>query len=292
MARPQKEGLDYFPLDVDIDQDDKVALIEAQHGLEGFGIVVKLLMKIYKNGYFYPWTEREQILFSKVVNVNINTLKEIVNDCIKWGLFSEKIYENQSVLTSKGIQLRYLEATSRRQTVKIEKKYLLICKGKVNEYKNLSIEGVNVDINPVEEVVNDDINPQSKVKESKEEKSKEKKPLRHKYEPCDMELAKLLFSRMLDNNPTTKEPNLEKWANEFRLIRERDERKEEHIRYMIDWCQADSFWKMNILSPSKLREKYDQLVLKAKEDYHRKNNNAPTNKPRAYQSLQDWADEE
>jgi len=36
MARPQKNGLDYFPLDVDMDQDDKIALIEAQHGVVGF----------------------------------------------------------------------------------------------------------------------------------------------------------------------------------------------------------------------------------------------------------------
>lgn len=58
LARPQKEGLEYFPLDVDMDQDDKVALIEAQHGLVGFGVVIKLLMKIYKHGYFYEWTEK------------------------------------------------------------------------------------------------------------------------------------------------------------------------------------------------------------------------------------------
>ena len=43
MARPIKSGLDYFPLDVDIDQDDKVAIIEAEHGMLGFGIVIKLL---------------------------------------------------------------------------------------------------------------------------------------------------------------------------------------------------------------------------------------------------------
>ena len=34
MARPLKEGLDYFPLDVDVDQDDKVAIIEGMHGVE------------------------------------------------------------------------------------------------------------------------------------------------------------------------------------------------------------------------------------------------------------------
>ena len=45
MARPQKKGLDYFPLDVDIDQDDKIALIEAKHGAIGFAVIIKLLMK-------------------------------------------------------------------------------------------------------------------------------------------------------------------------------------------------------------------------------------------------------
>lgn len=43
MARYLKSGLDYFPLNVDIDQDDKMALIEAQYGIVGFGIVIKFL---------------------------------------------------------------------------------------------------------------------------------------------------------------------------------------------------------------------------------------------------------
>jgi hypothetical protein len=34
---------------------------------------------------------------------------------------------------------------------------------------------------------------------------------------------------------------------------------------MIRWCQADEFWRGNILSMPKLREKYDQLRLKALE---------------------------
>ena len=79
MARPIKEGLEYFPLDCDIDQDDKITLIEAQHGLIGFGIAIKLLMKIYNNSYFYEWTEKEQLLFSKRVNVNINEVNVVIN---------------------------------------------------------------------------------------------------------------------------------------------------------------------------------------------------------------------
>lgn len=169
MARPQKTGLDYFPLDVDMDQDDKIALIEAQHGIKGFAIVIKLFMKIYKNGYFYEWTEKEQLLFSKRVNVNINEVNAIINDCIKWGLFSINTYKKYHILTSDGIQRRFLEAVGRRQKVKIDKKYLLLDDETVNVYKNLII----VDNNPTPIEVNDDINPQSKEKKSKVKETKE-----------------------------------------------------------------------------------------------------------------------
>lgn len=169
MARPQKNGLDYFPLDVDIDQDDKVALVEAKHGLEGFAIIIKLLMKIYKNSYFYEWTEKEQLLFSKRVNVDINRVNVVINDCIKWGFFNSSLLETHKVLTSKGIQKRYLAAIGRRQKVEIESKYLLLDEETVNVYKNLVI----VNINHHSEGINVNINPQRKEKESKEKKSKE-----------------------------------------------------------------------------------------------------------------------
>ena len=163
MARPQKNGLDYFPLDVDMDQDDKIALIEAQHGVVGFAIVIKLLMKIYKNSYFYEWTEKEQLLFSKRVNVDINLINVVINDCIKWGLFDRNLLESKKILTSKGIQSRYLEAVGRRTKVEIKKEYLLLDEKAVNVYKNLII----VDINHDNEEVSNDINPKSKVKKSK-----------------------------------------------------------------------------------------------------------------------------
>ena len=55
MARPVKSGLNYFPMDVDMD--DKVELIEAKHGITGFGILIKLYQKIYKEGYYINWKE-------------------------------------------------------------------------------------------------------------------------------------------------------------------------------------------------------------------------------------------
>lgn len=182
MARPQKIGLDYFPLDVDIDQDDKVAIIEAQHGVLGFTVIIKLLMKVYSEGYYYDWTEKEQILFSKRINVGINEVNVIINDWIKWGLFDEGLFKEHKILTSKGIQYRYFEAVKRRQRVEIVREFLLSDENIAKSYNNLVIVSINedeevikkdnVDINQEGEGVNVDINPQSKVEESKVNESR------------------------------------------------------------------------------------------------------------------------
>ena len=165
MARPTKRGLDYFPLDVDMDNDDKIALIEAKYGLTGFAIIIKMLMKIYDNSYFYEWTEKEQLLFSKRVNVDINLLNDVINDCLKWGLFNEKVYKSAQILTSRAIQERYLEAVSRRKRVEIPRNHILIDSERINVYKNLII----VDINEQSEELMYEKSTQSKVKKSKEE---------------------------------------------------------------------------------------------------------------------------
>ena len=146
MARPQKSGIDYFPLDVDMDQDDKVLLIEAKHKITGFAVLMKLLMKIYKEGYFYKWTEREQLLFSSRISVDTDLVIDIVNDCIKWDLFSPNMYRKYSILTSSGIQKRYIEAISRRKEITLIAEYLVI---EIPESSDkLTVNIVNVHINP------------------------------------------------------------------------------------------------------------------------------------------------
>lgn len=76
----------------------------------------------------------------------------------------------------------------------------------------------------------------------------------------DYQLSNFLYERILENNPNHKKPNLQEWANSIRLMRERDKRTEEQIRYVIEWAQNDSFWAPNILSTKKLREKFDTLT--------------------------------
>ncbi|OKP94792.1 Lin1244/Lin1753 domain-containing protein [Paenibacillus sp. P32E] len=181
MARPLKEGLDYFPLDIDFDQDDKLVVPIAKYGMQGLGVIVKIMMNIYRNGYFYPWEEREHYALSSKVNVDINTVVEVVNECINWGFFNRNVYENHKVLTSRGFQKRYIEAAKRRKDLTIFEGFLLIdpaeeCK---KVFHSLSIIGpdnsiVNVYINPERAGKISTESTQSKVKESKGKETKVK----------------------------------------------------------------------------------------------------------------------
>ena len=163
MARPIKDGVDYFPLDVVMDE--KIDLIEAEFGLTGFAVVVKLYQWVYGRGYYCEWTKEVALLFGKKIGLGGNAVSEIVAASIKRGIFDQSMFEKYGILTSAGIQTRYFEAVSRRKQVNVEKRYLLV---KVDLLlKNGCINWVNVDRNP--EIVSN--NSQSKEKESKGKKS-------------------------------------------------------------------------------------------------------------------------
>lgn len=115
-------------------------------------------------------------------------------------------------------------------------------------------------------VTMDSNNMSQSLTENTTETTTKKKTSCQKFATSDLENAKLLFELMLLNNPSAKEPNLEKWANDFRLMREKDNRTDEQIKYLINWTQKDDFWSTNILSPAKLRKQFDALVVKIKKE--------------------------
>ncbi|EOS7999081.1 DUF4373 domain-containing protein [Enterococcus hirae] len=155
MARPIKDGLDYFPLDVGIFEDEKIEAIAGEFGLKGEIAVIKLLCAIYKKGYFILWNELTQAtLLKRLPGVSKEMLNQIVNRLVLWEFFDKNLFDSVEVLTSENIQATYFEAIKRRKTPK-PSKYV-----------------INVNINAQGERVNDDINTQSKVNKSKVNKSK------------------------------------------------------------------------------------------------------------------------
>lgn len=86
-------------------------------------------------------------------------------------------------------------------------------------------------------------------------------------------LAVHLFNYIKRNNENAKEPNFQTWAKHFDYILRLDKRDIEEVKLVIKFCQTDSFWFKNILSPDKLRKQYDRLLLQMKEPKEPSKNN-------------------
>jgi hypothetical protein len=84
------------------------------------------------------------------------------------------------------------------------------------------------------------------------------------YSPEDLECANQFWERIKALQPGRKTPSIPAWAESIRLMRERDKRTHEDILDLLDRVQGDPFWRVNILSPDKLRAKFDDLQLKIK----------------------------
>lgn len=81
----------------------------------------------------------------------------------------------------------------------------------------------------------------------------------HKFSDRDLACAQTMYQRILDVAPKTKEPDFEKWAVTIRLMRERDKIPHDEIWKTFLWANKDEFWKLNILSPDKLRKQFHKL---------------------------------
>ena len=110
---------------------------------------------------------------------------------------------------------------------------------------------------------NNNVNNENNVNKSSSQKNK--------FSDEDMKAASWIFSKIKSMDDSIKDPNMESWANTVRLMRERDKLSHRDICRVFDWANKDSFWRVNILSPSKLRDKYSDLKIKME--------NAPAPKP-------------
>lgn len=130
-----KEGIPSFLLDCRTN--DNISEIEAEYGVKGFAVVVRLWQKIYaEKGYYCEWIERSPLLFLSNwfggnSGVTVSLINEIVNRCLKNGIFDAAMYEDYSILTSPRIQEQYFNAVKRRETTLVVKEYLLVSVDKI-----------------------------------------------------------------------------------------------------------------------------------------------------------------
>jgi hypothetical protein len=275
MARPQKAVVDYFPHNVK--HGKSMLAIESRFGNDGYAFWFKLLEILGETeGHVFDCNNPVNVEYmlakthvSEVIACEIIDLLAKI-ESVDRELWSEKIIWCQHFVD--GVTDAY-----KRRKIGIPQKPSL-CKQKpvANGLMHTEISSSEVDVN---------INPQSKVKESKVKNIKdlivgEKIPStppeekKHKFNQSHMELAQWLLDCIKKNKPDFKEPNLSDWADAIRLMMERDKRKHETIQNVIEWCQLDSFWKSNILSADKLRKQFDKLEIQMNQ--HKEAQNGPT----------------
>ncbi|WP_168709199.1 hypothetical protein [Halomonas borealis] len=85
----------------------------------------------------------------------------------------------------------------------------------------------------------------------------------------DLELAEWMAARVDDLPGGAESRSMAAWADQIRLMRERDGRELRHIRALFAWANADDFWQANIRSPRKLRAQWKPLAIKRNQERER-----------------------
>ena len=154
VARPLKQGLDYYPMDVGFLRDIKVRRIIKSCGASSIAVLIWLLNSCYQDeGYYLRWTKDLPFIVAEDTDVTEGHVQEVVKRALQVGFFDESMKDNYEILTSAGIQKRFLAVTSRRKSVFLRRDFALI-----------SINDDNNSINVYRST-------QSKVKESKVKES-------------------------------------------------------------------------------------------------------------------------
>lgn len=149
MARPQKNNADYFPHDADMRNDPKIKALRRKFKHTGYAVWNYILESLADSDFFeIEWSDLNIELLAADFDIEPDELREIVAYSSMLGL----LQTDNGILTCEKLKLRFKPLLAKR-------------KPNSNEFPNQK---------PMKNGVSDIENPQSKVKESKVNKSKEK----------------------------------------------------------------------------------------------------------------------
>lgn len=237
--------------DTDANQDAKLQNVLLDYGLEGYGLYwycLELIAgKVDKDNITFE-LEHDARIIARNTGVTAQKVEEMMKYFVKIGLFES----SQGVITCLKLARRLDKSmTSNAQMREIIENF------KNHDAVMTQSEKVMQEEKRLEETI-EDIKPLTSGKPPAKKK---------KFTDDDVRFAEWFYQGLLTINPDHKKPNFESsgWADSIRLMREQDGRTYDEMADLFKWVTQDSFWKSNILSPKKLREKWDQLAIKAKE---------------------------
>ena len=176
MPRPQKRGLDYFPLDTDFFSDNKIRILKARYGVNGIMVYIYLLCEIYKNGYYLTWDSDQKYIMADELNLTDGFIEQVLAFLLERSLLESKLFLSDTVLTSPGIQRRFqlaVKERAKKTPVKVEG-FWLLDEETTEPFIQVQLQAGNSVKNEDISRKNVDSSQEKSLKESKEKKSKEK----------------------------------------------------------------------------------------------------------------------
>ena len=223
------DGINYFPIGVNFMEENAMEVIEAKYGIKGSAIVLKLLCKIYKEGYYIRWDEEQCLIFANKAGREVQAaeVQGIIEILFIKGILDRNSYLENGILTSESIQKVWLEATKRRKRELSELPYLMVRPEKENgKPDNASTQQEIERLKPLKEgkasadtgnvvhhvavnAKNACNSGQSKVKEKKAEENKEFPPSappkgkeeERKEDSASLQIPGYAFNTMTHNYP-------------------------------------------------------------------------------------------
>lgn len=132
MARPQKEGLEYFSLDVDFFSDRKIKILKGRFGADGITYYLYLLCEIYKgHGYYLDVDDDFDYISSSELGMSPEKIGQMRKFLLERSLFHNKLFQSDTILTSTSIQRRFQMAVKSRATknpIVVNAKFWLLSK--------------------------------------------------------------------------------------------------------------------------------------------------------------------
>ncbi|MFR3552256.1 MAG: Lin1244/Lin1753 domain-containing protein [Negativibacillus sp.] len=172
MARPQKEGLAYFSLDVDFFSDRKIKILKGRFGADGITYYLYLLCEIYKgHGYYLKVDEDFDYITSSELGMSHAKIGQMRKFLLERSLFDNKLFQSDTILTSTSIQRRFQLAVKSRASknpVVVNPKFWLLSKEETQSFIKMHPILNNSEKNPRYSEKNPSYSENYDIKKSKE----------------------------------------------------------------------------------------------------------------------------
>jgi len=269
-------SVSWIKLKTNMFDDEKIQLIEALPEADTILVIwLKLLIQAGKTN------ENGEILLSKNIPYSLEMLSTIFRrkpESLRFALKTLEKFELIEVTESNVINIKNWEKHQNIEGLDKVRESNRLRQAKFREKQKEQKATKEAENKESVMLHNVTVTEQNKNKNKSENKKKNKT---YMSDSNEYRLSELLFNQILIKNPQHKKPNLQSWAKHIDLMIRIDKRSPEDIEGAIHYIQKHSsgngfFWGNVILSTSKLREKFDKIIISKKHEANNGNGQGVT----------------